>query len=283
MQRMERNKLLQRVLTDKQALRRKLNVDPVLVEKMEQKINRIIQNESDNRIIHNTSAKYSFDAQNIKIKGTTWGKVIITCNYFVYISYCRPIPEEKANQLRYVDTRSNLIIKQELILKWENIEEIMRRKVLNVFQGIDIITQDKKSYTFNLTTIQNCDDFFKNVKYLVKERADKPDELTFRLIENPVNHFKNVEQYQNEWKNGQRTNMEFLLLINKYSGRSFNDLSQYPMFPWVLSDYDSNVFEFDQLVKSEDCFRDFTKHTGIMGEDKIEDIERKFKDMEVID
>jgi len=94
-----------------------------------------------------------------------------------------------------VDTRSNLIIKQELILKWENIEEIMRRKVLNVFQGIDIITQDKKSYTFNLTTIQNCDDFFKNVKYLVKERADKPDELTFKLIENPVNHFKNVEQY----------------------------------------------------------------------------------------
>jgi len=97
MQRMERNKLLKRVLTDKQALRRKLNVDPFLVEKMEQKINRIIQNESDNRIIHNTSAKYSFDAQNIKIKGTTWGKVIITCNYFVYISYCIPIPEEKAN------------------------------------------------------------------------------------------------------------------------------------------------------------------------------------------
>lgn len=72
--------------------------------------------------------------------------------------------------------------------------------------------------------------------------------------------------------------MEFLLLINKFSGRSFNDLSQYPMFPWVLKDYDSNVFEFDQLVKAEECYRDFTKHTGVMGEEKINDIERKYKE-----
>jgi|LauGreDrversion4_2_1035121.scaffolds.fasta_scaffold1717950_1 DNA-directed RNA polymerase subunit H (RpoH/RPB5) len=45
MQRMERNKLLQRVLTDKQPLKRILKEDPVLVEKVEQKINRIIKNE----------------------------------------------------------------------------------------------------------------------------------------------------------------------------------------------------------------------------------------------
>jgi PleD family two-component response regulator len=97
---------------------------------------------------------------------------------------------------------SNLFTKQEVIIKWENIEEIMKRKVLNSFQGIDVITMDKKCYTFNLTQIQNCDDFFKNMKTLVKEKADKGEELPLRLIDNPVNYFKNVEQYQNEWKNG---------------------------------------------------------------------------------
>lgn len=148
----------------------------------------------------------------------------------------------------------------------------MRRKVLNSFQGIDLITQDKKCYTFNLTKIQNCDDFFKSLNYLMKERAKEGDELPLKLIEDPVHHFKKVEQYQNEWKNGQRTNMEFLLLINKFSGRSFNDLSQYPMFPWVLRDYNSNVYEFDQLQRYEECYRDFTKHTGIMGEEKKHEI-----------
>jgi hypothetical protein len=133
MQRMERNKLLQRVLTDKEPLKRNLKENPVLAERIEQKIKRIIENENDNRIIHNSSAKYNFDAQNIKVKGTTWGKIIITCNYFVFMSYCRAIPEDRANTLKYVDRRNNLIIKQEVILKWENVEEIMRRKVLNSF------------------------------------------------------------------------------------------------------------------------------------------------------
>jgi len=50
---MERNKLLQRVLSDQQPLKRKLIEDPLVVEKMEQKIERIIRNESDNRILSN--------------------------------------------------------------------------------------------------------------------------------------------------------------------------------------------------------------------------------------
>lgn len=57
----------------------------------------------------------------------------MTCDYFVYMSYCREIPVEKVEELKYVDREKNLIIRQELILKWENIEEIMRRKVLNSF------------------------------------------------------------------------------------------------------------------------------------------------------
>jgi hypothetical protein len=111
----------------------------------------------------------------------------------------------------------------------------MRKKVLNVNQGIDITTVDKKCYSFNLCTIENCSLFIKNIEEIKKEP-------NFKLIDDPVKYFNQVEQYQNEWKNGQRTNMEFLLLINKFSGRSFNDLSQYPIFPWVLSDYDSNVY-----------------------------------------
>ena len=71
----------------------------------------------------------------------------------------------------------------------------MRRKVINVFQGIDITTHDKKQYTFNLTSVQNCDDFIKSVKYLIKERAKEGEELNLRLIEDPMHHFKNVEQY----------------------------------------------------------------------------------------
>lgn len=43
------------------------------------------------------------------------------------------------------------------------------------------------------------------------------------------------------WKNGQLTNFEYLTELNKKAGRSFNDLMQYPVFPFVLSDYQSDV------------------------------------------
>jgi hypothetical protein len=41
--------------------------------------------------------------------------------------------------------------------------------------------------------VQNCDDFFKNLNRLVKERAEKGEDLPLRLIENPVNYFQKVE------------------------------------------------------------------------------------------
>ena len=71
--------------------------------------------------------------------------------------------------------------------------------------------------------------------------------------------------------------MEFLLLVNKFSGRSFNDLSQYPIFPWVLTDYKSNILDFRQEIKKEKCYRDFTKHPGNISEDKCQGLINKYE------
>lgn len=37
------------------------------------------------------------------------------------------------------------------------------------------------------------------------------------------------------WDNGNISNNDYLLLLNNFGGRSFSDLSQYPIFPWVVS------------------------------------------------
>jgi hypothetical protein len=36
------------------------------------------------------------------------------------------------------------------------------------------------------------------------------------------------------WASGEMTNFDYLMLLNTLSGRSHSDLSQYPVFPWVL-------------------------------------------------
>lgn len=40
---------------------------------------------------------------------------------------------------------------------------------------------------------------------------------------------------------GEISNFQYLMHLNTLAGRSYNDLMQYPVFPWILADFDSEV------------------------------------------
>ena len=44
-----------------------------------------------------------------------------------------------------------------------------------------------------------------------------------------------------KFQRGEITNFQYLMHLNTLACRSYNDLMQYPVFPWVLADYDSEV------------------------------------------
>ena len=48
-----------------------------------------------------------------------------------------------------------------------------------------------------------------------------------------------AESYMLQWQRGHLSNYQYLLHLNNLADRSCNDLSQYPVFPWVLADYTS--------------------------------------------
>lgn len=45
------------------------------------------------------------------------------------------------------------------------------------------------------------------------------------------------------WQNRQITNFDYIMHLNQAGNRSFSDLSQYPIFPWVIQDYDSDTID----------------------------------------
>lgn len=49
----------------------------------------------------------------------------------------------------------------------------------------------------------------------------------------------------NLWQNGTISNWEYIMCLNKLAGRSYNDLMQYPVFPFVLSDYVSEKIDLN--------------------------------------
>lgn len=54
------------------------------------------------------------------------------------------------------------------------------------------------------------------------------------------------------------------MLVNTMAGRTFNDLTQYPVFPWVLADYTSEELD----LTNPRSFRDLTKPMGSQNPDR---------------
>jgi len=56
---------------------------------------------------------------------------------------------------------------------------------------------------------------------------------------------ENLTAVQQYWLNGRITNFEYLSYLNKMAGRSFNDLMQYPVLPFILAKYTGNTLDLD--------------------------------------
>jgi len=50
------------------------------------------------------------------------------------------------------------------------------------------------------------------------------------------------------------TNFQYLTELNKMAGRSFNDLMQYPVFPFVLADFGHEVLDLTDDNSFRYCY-----------------------------
>ncbi|XP_042075587.1 neurobeachin isoform X4 [Haplochromis burtoni] len=75
----------------------------------------------------------------------------------------------------------------------------------------------------------------------------------------PRQLFKSSNMTQ-RWQRREISNFEYLMFLNTISGRTYNDLNQYPVFPWVLTNYDSE--ELDLTLPAN--FRDLSKPIGAL-------------------
>uniref|UniRef100_A0A8C4RYK0 LPS responsive beige-like anchor protein n=1 Tax=Erpetoichthys calabaricus TaxID=27687 RepID=A0A8C4RYK0_ERPCA len=85
--------------------------------------------------------------------------------------------------------------------------------------------------------------------------------LSFRRISlaTPRQLYKASNMTQ-RWQRREISNFEYLMFLNTISGRTYNDLNQYPVFPWVITNYDSE--ELDLTLPSN--FRDLSKPIGAL-------------------
>lgn len=64
------------------------------------------------------------------------------------------------------------------------------------------------------------------------------------------------------WQEGSITNFHYLMYLNTCASRSYNDLAQYPVFPWVIADFESDVLDLNDPA----TYRDLSKPMGALCE-----------------
>uniref|UniRef100_A0A8C1QVT2 Neutral sphingomyelinase (N-SMase) activation associated factor n=1 Tax=Cyprinus carpio TaxID=7962 RepID=A0A8C1QVT2_CYPCA len=117
-----------------------------------------------------------------------------------------------------------------------------------------------------------CSDIYLKF-YSTKER----DELYYYIATFLENHIVEctAESYMLQWQRGHISNYQYLLHLNNLADRSVNDLSQYPVFPWVISDYSST--QLDLLNPAS--FRDLSKPIGALNTERLERLLERYRDM----
>jgi len=74
------------------------------------------------------------------------------------------------------------------------------------------------------------------------------------------------------WERGEISNFQYLMYLNTLAGRSYNDLMQYPVFPWILADYDSKELN----LTNANTFRDLSKPMGAQTNNRLVQFQKRF-------
>uniref|UniRef100_A0A8C7CY03 LPS responsive beige-like anchor protein n=1 Tax=Oncorhynchus kisutch TaxID=8019 RepID=A0A8C7CY03_ONCKI len=83
---------------------------------------------------------------------------------------------------------------------------------------------------------------------------------TRRISQASAKQLYKASNMTQRWQRREISNFEYLIFLNTISGRTYNDLNQYPVFPWVITNYDTE--DLDLTLPSN--YRDLSKPIGAL-------------------
>ena len=134
-------------------------------------------------------------------------------------------------------------------IKYSSIKYIFLRKYYYKNSSIEIFTSKNKSYYINIHNpklrqyILDIILIHISHKKEIKTKENKLigyDFSNYSQLENIFDYYTNsnwLDDIVKKWVNWKITSFDLLIYINTLSNRSFNDLTQYPVFPWILTEY----------------------------------------------
>ncbi|XP_076673285.1 lysosomal-trafficking regulator mauve isoform X3 [Andrena cerasifolii] len=112
----------------------------------------------------------------------------------------------------------------------EDIRELHRRRYQLQERAIEIFLITGRTYLLAFNSSKERDEFVTELSACNLPRRVPGDDLSEAIT---------------LWRSGALTNWEYVTCLNKLAGRSYNDLMQYPVFPFVLADYTNEKIDLN--------------------------------------
>jgi hypothetical protein len=84
-----------------------------------------------------------------------------------------------------------------------------------------------------------------------------------------------AKSFSKRWQSGEISNFQYLMHLNTLAGRGYSDLTQYPVFPWVLADYESENLD----LSNPKTFRRLDKPMGCQTPEGEEEFKKRLVHM----
>lgn len=217
----------------------------------------------------------SMPCDAVRLSVPTRGTLHITAHSLVFQVSHKPDDdsEDSADVLPLVDAGNNMLNLPQLadfIIPLSAFTHMHHRRHYHQPWCLEVLTDAScaiQSVLFRFSCAKEKDKVFQKI------RGQRPA----MLVKNPCMHRSPPKVLQKSgitqlWMQRKMTNFEYLLALNRIAGRTFNDVNQYPVFPWILSDYVSNSLD----LSNHRVYRDLSKPVGALKPERLLDFQRRF-------
>lgn len=176
--------------------------------------------------------------------------------------------------------------------KWSDLISVSKRRFLFRDVALEVFFSDGRSYLLTLVSSQARDELYGQLLAHAPHvngniSLSRPEDVwrfeTLRIQDDAPQSLgskfasvfgqSSLTPATRKWVKGEMSNFHYLMLINTLAGRSFNDLTQYPVFPWVLADYTSEELD----LTNPRTFRDLSKPMGCQTPEREVEFRERYK------
>ena len=162
-------------------------------------------------------------------------------------------------------------------IAYEDVREILKRRYMLRENSMELFCADGNNH-FIVVLQNSLNKIIEKIKEQAKAMTDKGEESVVGISKEESNTNEGFslglglfatsseKNITNLWEKGAISNFQYLMYLNTLAGRSYNDLMQYPVYPWVLTDYESEELD----LTDPKIFRDFSKPMGGLDPKRLE-------------